>query len=505
MKNVIFLFSYLVFMGLSSCSYPKYRLQHEQADDVYWNSSDNQEKSKTLDDVKFDRPAAPATPKAPKQPKQPKQLQESSTDDEAVGVDPNEDARAEAAYQAWNQQRIAGNQQTSNNANQNQELPAQTYTTTNPNTVNNYTNYNYYSGYNGYNRHGLRYRSRWYAQPNFFNNTPYWGWNNFSGWQFSYNCPSFYQPWVNPYCGPTFGPNWGYNPYCYPNYYGNFNFGYGFGNGYFNNWYNPYYPYNYRYYSPWAGGYYRPGGPVHEKNTNPSRSRPRESIGNAGKDHNDQSPGMINPGNPFFGKKANNEGVENGTGKIGQPNISNTQPSRVPPVSSPIQNKPTAPNNNPAHQNIEPINPVANPIVPVQNPVSASPNQNREKSFRYETIGADDGKLIQGNNGPVYVPPRDHAQQVPAMQPSYPQNNANNRNQGYIPDRSQNIQQIQAPPSNRNDFNSNSRVQERIEYQAPAPQRNQGSGGFGGFSNGSGGGGSNNSGNKSGGSISRPR
>jgi hypothetical protein len=211
---------------------------------------------------------------------------------------------------------------------------------------------------------------------------------------------------------------------------------------------------------------------------------------------------MINPGNPFFGKKANNEGVENGTGKIGQPNISNTQPSRVPPVSSPIQNKPTAPNNSPAHQNIEPINPVANPIVPVQNPVSASPDQNREKHFRYETIGADDGKLIQGNNGPVYVPPRDHAQQVPAMQPSYPQNNANNRNQGYIPDRSQNIQQIQAPPSNRDDFNSNSRVQERIEYQAPAPQRNQGSGAF---SNGSGGRGSNNSGNKSGGSISRPR
>ena len=65
MKNAIILFSSLVFMGLGSCAFQTSRVQHEQPDDVYWKGSNDQDKIKTLDDVKFEKQPA-VLPKQPK-------------------------------------------------------------------------------------------------------------------------------------------------------------------------------------------------------------------------------------------------------------------------------------------------------------------------------------------------------------------------------------------------------------------------------------------------------
>ncbi len=502
MKNLIFLFSNLVFIGLSSCSYPNYRLQHEQPDDVYWKSSDSQQKEKSLDDVKFEQ--APSTPpqKQPSKPRQPKQLQESSLQEEAVGVEPNDEARAEAAYQAWNQQRLSNNQNSTANSQTNtiQELqPATAPQNSQPFTVNNYNN-NYFSNNRSF-RTGLRYNSRWLnpSMNDFYFGNSYFGWNDFSGWQFGYQWPVFNSMWGAPLWHQPFGNYWGFNPF-----FNNF----GFYNQFYSPWCNPFYPNYFGYANPWIG-YYSPWFRTHERNLNPSRSRPRESIGSSGQDHSNPNGGMLNPGTrPFLGKKESDEATVSGQGKMRNPGMALPKQQAAPAVSVPIEAKPNTNPGLPMQQPADNTQPSVNGIPPVNNPVYADPSNYRDKSFRGEESLQDGGKLINGSNGPIYVPPRDNVSQTMperSTQPNRIQGIGNQEmqpNRGYIPDRNQSIQQIQSPAP-RNEFPS--RVHERIEYQAPAssPQRN--GGGFNGFSNGSGGGGSNSSGNRSGGSISRPR
>ncbi len=486
-------------MVLSSCAFQTSKVQHEQPDDVYWNSSDNQDKVKTLDDVKFEQnpPASPKQPKPIQQPRQPKQLQESSVQDEAVGVEPNDEARAEAAYQAWNQQRLANKQTNggSSDAKAVQEIqslaPSNANQTPQAYNINNYNNY-YYNN-NGLRRNGLRYRSRWYNSPSSYNmyGGSYLGWNNFSGWQFGYQWPHYYTGWISPYCFQPVGPICGYNPY-FNNYYGHHN-------PYFSN----YYGYGYGYGNPW-GGYYWPWHSSSEKNNNPSKSRPREMVGGAGKDHSDQNGGMISPGSkPFLGKKENDATNGSGTGKVNQPGLSIPSQQVVPTVSTPIQAKPYEQPGLPIQQPVD----NTHAIPAISQPVSASPNHYSDKSFRIDETNPGGGKLIRGDNGPVYVPPRDHASQSMPEPTAQPGNFQGIRtpsvqpNRGYVPERNQSVQSIQSPAP-RNEFPS--RTQERIEYQAPAPQKS--SGGFGGFSNGSGSGSSSgNSGNRSNAPISRPR